>query len=270
MNEDFVAISTPQEGVTSIALNRPAKRNAMNPQLIHDLNQALKKISTDAQTRLLLIEGKGEHFCAGADLKWMQTISQGTLKDNRMDATELAHVLNILYTFPKPVIGLVHGMTMGGGLGLIACCDIVIAAENAQFCFSETKIGLTPSVISPYVIAAIGERAARYYFLTAKKFTAFDAQRMGLVHEVVSNNHFAERSHEFLKELLSNSPHALLEAKKLISHVSSQHLSSELIEYTAAHLATMRVSRDAQEGLKAFLEKRSPVWEVPNHRVHES
>ncbi|MHB1946599.1 MAG: enoyl-CoA hydratase-related protein [Gammaproteobacteria bacterium] len=260
MTDESILLSSPSAGVTVITLNRPEKRNAMNAQLIQQLTQILKTLATDSETRVVMITGHGEHFCAGADISWMQKIAQSPPHENLADATELALLLYTLYIFPKPTLALVHGMTLGGGLGLVACCDIAISAENANFCFSETKIGLTPSVISPYIISAIGERAARYYFLTARKFAALEAKRLGFIHEVVAVEKLLESGIALAQELLNNSPHALSEAKKLITHVAPIKITAELVEYTANHLATMRAKPEAQEGLRAFLEKRVPEW----------
>lgn len=260
MTDESILLSSPRAGVTVITLNRPDKRNAMNAQLIQKLTQILRALATDSDSRVVMLTGQGEHFCAGADISAMQKIAQSTEHENLIDASELALLLYTLHIFPKPTVALVHGMTLGGGLGLIACCDIAISSDNASFCFSETKIGLTPSVISPYIISAIGERAARYYFLTARKFAALRAKQLGLIHEVVAAERLLENGISLADELLKNSPHALSEAKKLITHVAPLKITTDLVEYTAKHLASMRAKPEAQEGLRAFLDKRAPEW----------
>ncbi len=259
-NEAVVAVSEWCPGVALISLNRPEKRNAMNAALIQQLTRELEILALDKKNYVVVITGQGEHFCAGADIGWMQQIAKNSYDDNVADAKQLALLLHTLNTFPKPTIALIHGATLGGGLGVIACCDIAIAAKNSSFCFSEVKIGLTPSVISPYIIAAIGERAARYYFLTAEKFGTDAALQMGLIHKIVSPDELNTIGFSCAQEVLKNSPHAVSSAKSLIAQVAQAKLSEELLDFTAKHLATMRASTDAQEGLHAFLEKRVPIW----------
>ncbi|MEO8400924.1 MAG: enoyl-CoA hydratase-related protein [Gammaproteobacteria bacterium] len=261
MTESQIKITTPSKGIACLTLNRPEKRNALSGDMINEWLQALQKIAADKTIRVLMLAGNGEHFCAGADIAWMQKMAAGSYQANVVDALQLATLLSTLNTFPKPTIALVQGAIMGGGLGVIACCDIVIAAENANFCFSEVKMGLTPSVISPYVVPIIGQRAARYYFLTAEKFTAKRAEELELVQRVVSLEKLSAEGFVLAEVLLKQSPNALSEAKKLIRHVAYTKLSDELIQFTSEHLATMRSSDDAREGLKAFLEKRAPIWE---------
>ncbi len=257
MTKDAVIlVSSPMPGVTTIALNRPEKRNALDDRMVKELIIILKKIETDEKTRVVIFLGQGDHFCAGADLGWMQKMAESSEKENTADALQLATLLQLIHTFSKPTIALVQGATLGGGLGLIACCDIVLAASSASFCFSEVKIGLTPSVISPYIISAIGERAARYYFLTAEKFTAERAQQLGLIHHIVAPEKLITSGIMMTEVLLKNSSPALSEVKKLIQTVAGEKISDKVIKFTAEHLAQMRASDDAKEGLKAFLEKR--------------
>ncbi len=252
----LIVITQPREGVCLLTLNRPAKRNALNGELIQEWTEVLKKLAEDKTLGVVMIAGNGEHFCAGADIAWMQKMAASTLVENKADALGLAKLLQTIYLFPKPVIGLVQGAVMGGGLGVIACCDMVVAANNSAFCFSEVKIGLTPSVISPYVVPIMGERAARYYFLTAEKFPAEVAQKVGLIQKIVPLEKLQEAGLQWAEDLLKNSPNALSEVKKLTRHT----VSSDILNMTAEHLAMMRISAEAQEGVKAFLEKRLPRW----------
>ena len=251
-----ITLTQTQAGIGLLTLNRPTKRNALDGEIIQEWTQTLQTLAQDKTVHVLLIAGNGEHFCAGADIAWMQKMAQSTLAENKTDALGLATLLHTLYTFPKPTIGLVHGAVMGGGLGVIACCDMVIAADNSFFCFSEVKIGLTPSVISPYVVPIIGERAARYYFLTAEKFSADIAQELNLIQKQVPLEKLQATGLQLADELLKHSPHALSEVKKLTRHT----VSPEIMQITAEHLAMMRMAADAREGLQAFLEKRLPVW----------
>lgn len=257
----MILVETPEKYLTQVVLNRPEKRNALNGAMIQELTRIFQSIHEDKNTRVILLSAKGDHFCAGADMGWMQKMTECSQADNIEDAMLLAKLLQSIAMCSKPIIALNQGATMGGGLGIIACCDIVIAAENATFCFSEAKVGLTPSVISPYVIPVIGERSAKYYYLTAEKFDAMTAKQLQLVQNVVEESNLENTGNLFIQKLLKNSPHALTEAKKLIRHVLQEKYSDELIRYTADHLAAMRSSKDGKEGLKAFLEKREPVWE---------
>ncbi len=256
-----ILVTKPHDAVCLLTLNRPEKRNALDGSMIQEWMQALDTILHDQSIRIVMFSGEGEHFCAGADIGWMQKMSKCSEADNIDDALQLANLLKQIYHFPKPVIGLIQGATMGGGLGVTACCDIVIAASNAIFCFSEAKMGLTPSVISPYILPVLGERLTRYYFLTAEKFDSRKAVELKLVQDIVPLEKLIEAGLALANTLLKNSPHALAQSKKLIQQISQKAISDEITQWTAEHLAFMRASADAEEGLKAFLEKRSPVWE---------
>jgi methylglutaconyl-CoA hydratase len=246
-------------GMTSITLNRPEKRNALNAQMIDELLIVLNETANDGETRVLIMSGNGEHFCAGADMAYMEQLGQCTEAENRADAEKIAMLMKQLYVFPHPTILLAHGATMGGGLGLLAASDIAIGAKNAVFSFSEVKIGLAPSTISPYVVAAIGERMARYYFLTGERFGADIAHRIGLLHEVTEPDALTSVGITVAEKLLQNSPYAMSAVKKLIP-LLQQPMSDELSQMTIDHLAKLRASAQAQEGLRAFLEKRTPTW----------
>ncbi len=259
-NQTQILMTTPSAGVCLVTLNRPEKRNALNGQLISEWIDVLNKIIADKSIQIVMFNGNGEHFCAGADIAWMQKMAQQSYEENVSDAMQLAMLLNLINTFPKPTIGLIHGSTMGGGLGVIACCDMVIAADNSVFCFSETKIGLTPSVISPYVIPVIGARNARYFYLTAEKFDVKKAVELNLVQQSVPLEKIFDAGIQLAKTLQNNSPHALQEAKKLIRRIEKNADAENSMESTAEHLAMMRSSEDAREGIQAFLEKRTPLW----------
>lgn len=255
---EFIKLTIDND-IATLTLNRPDKRNAMHAPLISEVLAALKLVSTDS-TRLVVINGNGDNFCAGGDIHWMQKIAAASEKENHDDAQSLANMLQALYTFPKPTIMLAHGAVMGGGLGLLSACDIALAADNATFSFSEVKIGLTPSMISPYVITAMGERAAHYYFLTGEKFDAQEAYRLGLIHKVTSADQLSALGLSVAQTLLQNSPNALRTAKQLIRLVAKEKITSALAQTTADHLAELRQTPEAQEGLKAFMEKRKARW----------
>ena len=259
-DQAHIIVTHPDKEIGLLTLNRPEKRNALDGVMIHEWITVLQKMAKDKKIRVVILAGNGEHFCAGADIAWMQKMAKSTHVENVQDAMQLAILLKTIYTFPKPIIGLVQGAVMGGGLGVIACCDIVLAADNAVFCFSEAKMGLTPSVISPYVIPVIGERAARYYYLTAEKFAVQQALELKLIQQIVTPVKLSATGLTLARTLLQNSPHALIEAKKLIRYIAAEKFSDKLIQFTAEHLADMRVFDDAKEGLNAFLEKRAPVW----------
>lgn len=253
-------ITSTSEGITTITLNRPEKRNALNGQLIHELLQALRVAAVDQHTHILIIQGNGEHFCAGADILWLQEMVAAANERNYKDAYMLADLLYQLYLFPKPTIVLAQGATMGGGLGLLATCDIAIAAKNASFGFSEVKIGLAPSTISPYIIAAIGERATHYYFLTGERFGTEEAHRISLIHQITEPEALTSVGLSVAKTLLQNSPNAMIAVKQLIRRVAKEKITENLAQKTAEHLANLSTSPEAQEGLRAFLEKREPAW----------
>lgn len=259
MTYEFIKVSR-SDAIGVIALSRPDKRNAMHGPMITELLRAIK-ILADDDSRLLLIHGEGEHFCAGGDIAWMQQIALGSDDQNYDDAQALADLLYAIYTFPKPSLVMAHGMTLGGGMGLLAAADIAIASRNAAFGLPEVKIGLTPSMISPYVIAAIGVRASHYYFLTGERFGVEEAFRLGLIHQLSETDALMSTGMSIAQTLLMNSPQALRNAKQLIRRVSQEKISAELAQKTAEHLAELRATPEAQEGLHAFLEKRSPRWQ---------
>lgn len=251
---------TKEKNIAQITLNRPDVHNAINDVLIQEFSDVLDKLAQDNSIRVVLLTGDGKSFCAGADIQWMQRTADYNETDNFNDANQLAELLQRLYFLNKPTIALVNGAAMGGGIGLAACCDIAIAAESAKFCLSEVKIGLIPSVISPFVIAAMGKRQAQRYFLTAETFDAKQAQQMQLIHHVCTLENLASEGLRFANLLLNNGPIAVLEAKKLIQNVAYQTIDSMLMAQTAETIAQLRSSAEGREGIQAFLNKRAPNW----------
>jgi methylglutaconyl-CoA hydratase len=261
MNYQYLLLKK-EKGIAVITFNRAEKRNAMNGEMIKEIAAVLTTLENDEQVNVVIINGSGEHFCAGADINWMKTTGTLSLEDNQRDAQNLANLLYQLYEFPKPTIALAHGAVLGGGLGIIAVCDIALAAKNASFGFPEAKIGIAPSTISPYVMAAIGERAAHYYFLTGIRFDAAEGYRIGLIHQVIDDTGLYQAGHALAQILLQNGPQALISIKQLIHRVAGEKITPALGQFTSSHLAHLRTSPEAQEGLKAFLEKRAPQWIV--------
>ena len=246
--------------VAIVWMNRPEVRNAFNETMIAELTQAFQDADADASIRAVVLAGQGPAFCAGADLNWMKKMSGYSLKENQADAMGLAAMLNTIYMMKKPTVARVHGAAFAGGMGLVAACDIAIAAQEAEFCLSEVKLGLTAATISPYVVAAIGERHARRYFLTAERFTAAEAFRIGLVHDLATMEELDASVNALLSHLLSASPRAIASSKELIRAVARAPIDQKMIDYTAAHIAAARASADGKEGIRSFLEKRKPAW----------
>jgi methylglutaconyl-CoA hydratase len=252
--------------VAHLRLNRPELRNAFDDALIAALSDALAQLAADPSVRALVLEGSGSAFCAGADLNWMKRMAGYTRAQNYEDALGLANMLALLARFPKPTIARVHGAAFAGGVGLVAACDIALATANASFCLTEVKLGLSPATISPYVIRAIGERAARRYMLTAERFGAQEAHRLGLVSEVLPAGDTAAldaRIAALLDELLSGGAGAQREIKQLIDAVAGRPVDDDVIRDTARRIAEIRITEEGREGIAAFLGKRRPAWLAP-------
>jgi len=249
-----------EEGVATVTMNRPEVHNAFDDALIAELTAEFRRLDQAPEVRVVVLAASGKSFSAGADLNWMKRMAQYSEADNLRDAVALAGLMRTLHGMRKPTVARVQGAAFGGGVGLVACCDIAVAAVEAQFSLSEVRLGMIPSVISPYVVAAIGERAAHRYFLTAERFGAEEAHRIGLVHEVVAADKLDEAIAGLTRHLLGGGPHAHAAAKKLIADVSRHPLDDALIEDTARRIATIRVSAEGREGIAAFLEKRKPDW----------
>lgn len=253
-----VALEYRENGIALVALNRPEKHNILNDEMIRGLVEQFEKLHHNPDIRVVIINAKGRNFCAGADLQRLLKVSESSEEENYQDALQLSLMLKKLSTFPKPTIALTHGRTYGGGLGLIACCDIVISADDATFCFSETRLGLLPSIIAPFTIAAIGSRHARYYFLTAEAFDSNEAARIGLVHQVVAESTLFDTGMKIANTILHNGPHALAAAKKLIEYF--ENINDDVLKQTSLWNAQIRKTPEGQEGVKAFFEKRLPNW----------
>lgn len=245
--------------VAHVILNRPHKHNCFNGQTISELSEIFRSIELDPVIRAVVIESTGKSFSAGGDLEWMKKTRDYTEDENLNDARELANMLYKLHSLPKPTIAMVQGPAYGGGVGLIACCDIVIASERASFSLSEVKLGLTPATISPYVINAIGARQARRYFLTAERFSALTAKELGLIHEVCKETELKEKAKDIVSHLLGNGPEAIAAAKSLV-FMAAPIINPNLLDKTARMIASQRVSPEGQEGLAAFFEKRPANW----------
>lgn len=250
-----------QGPVGIITLDRPERHNAFDDGLIADLTEALRAMEADEAVRVVVLSGAGKSFSAGADLNWMKRMAAFSREENVRDAMGLGALMRTLAHLAKPTVARVHGAAYGGGVGLVACCDIAVALQGATFSFSEAKLGLIPSVISPYVIAAIGERAARRYFLTAERFDAAEAWRLGLVHELAATPEELEgKIAAILEALLASGPCAQREAKELIRAVAHRPVMSDVIQDTAERIARLRASPEGREGVAAFLEKRKASW----------
>jgi methylglutaconyl-CoA hydratase len=248
--------------VATVQMQRPEVHNAFDAQLIAELTAALEHLDRDASVRAVVLSGAGSTFSAGADLNWMLGMARATELENRKDSLRLAKLMHTLNFLSKPTIAKVNGSSYGGGVGLVACCDIAIGAEGAKFCLSEVKLGLVPAVISPYVIAAIGARQARRYFLSAEVFTAEEAKRIGLLHDTAPGAELDAAVERVLHWLMKGGPIAQREAKQLVQRQTDMTPTvQKLVDRRNARLiARLRVSREGQEGLSAFLDKRQPGW----------
>jgi methylglutaconyl-CoA hydratase len=255
-------------GVLSISLNRPEIRNAFNGDLIEDLIQVFGIEAPQTQVRVVVLSGAGSVFCAGGDLKWMKASAHLSHSENLRDTRKLARMFAVVNECSKPVIGAVHGAAIGGGVGLVSVCDIVVAEENTQFSLSEVKLGIIPACIGPFVISKIGASHARALFMSASRFTGARAKEIGLVHELVQGPEaMATRIQELIDQLLQCGPQAMTVAKRMILDLTWAEKRTQLpdsLEYVARILADLRTSPEGQEGLRAFLEKRKPDWIAPS------
>lgn len=246
--------------VATITLTQPDVRNAFSDEVIADITRAFTWVGEQAQVRAVVLAAEGPAFCAGANLNWMRLMADYSREENLVDAGKLAEMLRVIYTCPKPTIARVQGDVYAGGMGLVACCDMAVAASHAGFCLSEVKIGLIPATISPYVIRAMGARAAHRYFLTGERFDAAEALRTGFVHQVVEAEALDSAVDGLLKHLLSASPAAVQACKKLVIDVAGREVDAALIAETVVGIADIRSSAEGKEGVQAFLNKRKPSW----------
>lgn len=260
MSEQVLVTTIDKRGVARLTMNRPDIRNAFNEELVGGICDAIGRLNADPNVRVIVLTGAGKAFSAGADLNMMQRAAKYSAAENKDDARRLGHMLSSIYHAPKPTVALVNGPAMGGGLGLIAACDIAIGADPAFFSLSEVKLGLIPAVISPFVIQAITVRQARRLFITGERFDAAEAKRIGLLHKVVEADALNDALEETLKDMLVCGPHSQARAKELIGKVAYRPLGDAVMEETAGMIAKTRASEEGKEGVNAFLEKRKPNW----------
>ena len=257
----FETLELKREGfLATVTLNRPDVRNAFNETTIAELTQVFLLLDSDPSVRVVVLAANGPAFCAGADLNWMKKMADYTYEENLADAGQLAAMLSAIYHCSKPVIARVQGDCYAGGMGLLAACDIAVSVDTANFCLSEVKLGLIPATISPYVIRAMGEQAARRYFVTAERFSAQQAKACGLIHELVTPELLDEKVTELVRQISANSPNAVMQAKRLVQTVAGQTLTPELVAATVKGIAEIRASDEGREGVRSFLEKRKPGW----------
>ncbi len=252
--------TTVADLVATVTLARPDVRNAFSDELIAELTQAFTELGARDDVRCIVLAAQGKAFCAGADLHWMRRMADYTREENLADAGKLAEMLRVLYACPKPTIARVQGDAYAGGTGLVAACDIAVSADTAGYCLSEVKLGLIPATISPYVIRAMGARAAHRYFLTAERFDAAEALRIGFVHAVVPPDALDAKVTELTAALVNAGPAAVKACKRLVQDVAEREIDAALIASTVAGIADIRASAEGREGVQSFLNKRAPAW----------
>jgi methylglutaconyl-CoA hydratase len=251
---------TNQGAIRTITLSRPEVRNAFNDEVIAELKTAFTEAGQAADVRCVVLAAEGPAFCAGADLNWMRRMADYTRDENLADAGQLAAMLRAIYECPKPTIARVQGDVFAGGVGLVAACDMTVSVDTATYCLSEVKLGLIPATISPYVIRAMGARSSHRYFLTAERFSAAEAHRVGLVHEVVAADALDAKVAELTSALVSASPNAVRACKRLVQDVAEREIDDALVAHTVAGIADIRSSAEGKEGVQSFLQKRKPSW----------
>ncbi len=249
-----------QHRIARITLSRPEVRNAFNDEVIQELKTAFESVGARDDVRAVVLAAEGPAFCAGADLNWMRRMADYTRDENLADAGQLAAMLKAIYECPKPTIAAVQGDVFAGGMGLVAACDIAVSVDTATYCLSEVKLGLIPATISPYVIRAMGTRASHRYFLTAERFSAQEAHRIGFVHELVEAHVLDTKVNELAQALVSASPAAVKACKRLVQDVAERAIDAPLIAATVQGIADIRASEQGREGVASFLQKRKPAW----------
>ena len=260
MSDPTFVLERRADGVVRLTLSRPAIHNAFDDRQIAELTAAFADLAGDDTVRAIVLTGAGRSFSAGADLNWMRRTTTYGEAENLRDANALAALMKALYQLPQPTVARVNGAALGGGTGLVACCDVVVAGEDALFGTTEVRLGIMPAVIGPYVIAAIGVRQARRLMLTGERITAHEAARIGLVHEVVAGDLLDAAVERVVSHLLKGGPRAIAAAKRLVHDLAGRPIDQELIDNTARRIAALRATPEAREGLSAFLEKRKPGW----------
>jgi methylglutaconyl-CoA hydratase len=253
-----------EAGIATVTLNRPEVRNAFNDEVIAELTATIAEFGERAEVRCIVLAANGPSFCAGADLNWMKRMAAYTYDENAADARALAQMLRVLYRCDKPTVARVQGDAYAGGMGLVAACDIAVAVDTANFCLSEVRLGLIPATISPYVIRAMGPRAAHRYFLTAERFDAAEAHRIGFVHEVAKADQLDAKVSDIAQSVIAAGPAAVKACKALVQDVAGEEIDHDLIERTVKGIADIRVSDEGREGIQSFLAKRKPSWTPPN------
>ncbi|MBI3144400.1 MAG: enoyl-CoA hydratase/isomerase family protein [Pseudogulbenkiania sp.] len=252
--------SVDDKGIATITLNRAELHNALDDDMILQFTAVLESLIADARVRAIVLAADGISFCAGHDNAWMQHMAGFNSEELKQHGRLLANLLFTLDSCPKPTIARVQGSAFGIGVGLIACCDVAIGVSEALFCFSDVKLGVIPAIVAPYVIRAIGERAARRYFVTAERFNAGKAKRLGLLHQVVENEEQDLAVEQMARQVLVNGPQAMAEAKQLVRELGGQAISADTLDLTVERIAQVRSSAEGQEGIAAFIEQRAPAW----------
>jgi methylglutaconyl-CoA hydratase len=260
MNDKIIQYHLSDKGIATVTLNQPLIHNAFDDAVIAALTAVFKQVGEDPAVRVMVLAANGKSFCAGGDLNWMRRMATYTFEENLRDSTLLAEMLRTLNCLPKPTIARVQGAAYGGGVGLVACCDMAVASTDAAFCLSEVKVGLIPATIGPYVVRAIGQRASRRYFTTAELITAEKAHALGLISELVASDELDRCIAAITKQLLRNGPRSIGEAKRLVLDVADGEINADMIADTSQRIAETRGSEEGREGLSAFLEKRKPNW----------
>lgn len=260
MNEKSCLCRIAANGIATLTLNRPEVNNALDEATVDLLMQYLDELEENTAVRAIVLTSNGNNFCAGADLKWMQSSSGQLTKVNDPVGQKLAELMSTLHNHFKPTLVLVRGAVYGGGIGLVACCDIALANRETHFCFSEVRLGLIPSVISPYVVRAIGERNARRYLLTGETFNANEAFRIGLVHQLIDPEMVATEIKKITDKLIAGGPCALTRTKELLGQVASAPIDNAIKLKTTEWITEVRQTPEAKEGIAAFFQKRKPSW----------
>ena len=260
MTQQTLRLDVADNGVARVTLNRPEVHNAFDDVLIRDLTAALERLNGDDAVRAVVLTGEGRSFSAGADLNWMRRMADYTWEQNLEDSRALGRLMQTLNELERPTVARVNGAALGGGVGLVACCDVAVASEGAVFALSEVRLGLIPAVIAPYVVRAMGERHARRYMVSGERFDAARARESGLVHEVAPAAELDAAVDAVLEALMAGAPGAMAAAKDLARFVASGPADAGMVEETARRIADRRASDEGREGVSAFLEKRRPAW----------